>query len=266
MSKPELFFASLGLCALAPCVATAQEHDADALAKQLSNPVAALISVPFQLNYDTGYPGGGEKWLLNVQPVVPFSLNENWNVISRTILPLVAQSDVADDGSQYGLGDTVQSFFFSPKKPTASGWIIGAGPAMLIPTATDDLLGQEQWALGPTIVALKQTDAGWTYGFLTNQLWSVAGNDNRTDVDALFLQPFLTKALGMGRTVSFNLESTYDWERKQWTVPMNVGYSKVSKIGSQMVSWQGGVRAYLDKPEGGPDWGLRFSFTLLFPK
>src|SRR5262245_27112706 len=137
--------------------AAAQEHDADALAKQLANPVAALISVPFQLNYDSGYANDGEKWLLNVQPVIPISLNEKWNVISRTILPLVDQHDVANDGSQSGLGDTVQSFFFSPKEPMASGWIVGAGPAILLPTATDDLLGQKQWALGPTVVALKQT-------------------------------------------------------------------------------------------------------------
>lgn len=246
--------------------ASAQQHDADELAKQLSNPVAALISVPMQLNYDTGYANDGEKWLLNVQPVVPISLNDKWNMISRTILPIVDQHDVANNGSQSGLGDTVQSFFFSPKQPTASGWIVGVGPAALLPTATDDLLGQEQWALGPTAVVLKQTPVGWTYGALVNQLWSVAGDDDRADVNAMFLQPFLTKGLGQGRTLALNAESTYDWEHEQWTVPLNLGYSKVSKLGSQLVSWQGGVRYYLEKPDGGPDWGLRFTFTLLFPK
>jgi len=249
-----------------PCAVGAQEHDADALAKQLSNPVAALISVPFQFNYDTGYDNDGEKWLLNIQPVIPFSLNENWNVISRTILPLIEQKNVVNDDSQSGLGDTVQSFFFSPKKPIAGGWILGVGPALLLPTATDDLLGQDQWALGPTAVALKQTDAGWTYGALVNQLWSVSGGDGRPEVNAMFLQPFLTKALGQGRTLSFNLESTYDWTHEQWTIPLNVGYSKVSKLGAQLVSWQGGVRYYLEAPDDGPEWGLRFGLTLLFPK
>ncbi|HEY4366605.1 MAG TPA: hypothetical protein VGN07_05165 [Steroidobacteraceae bacterium] len=255
-------------CSLAclPDSAGAQEADADALAKQLSNPVAALISVPFQLNYDTGYAADGEKWLLNVQPVIPIGLNEKWNVISRTILPLVAQKNVVDNDSQSGLGDTVQSFFFSPKGPTASGWILGAGPAALLPTATDGSLGQEQWALGPTAVALKQTQTGWTYGALVNQLWSVAGDDDRPAVNAMFLQPFVSKALGKGRTVVLNLESSYDWERKQWTVPVNLGYSKVSKLGKQLVSWQGGVRVYADAPEGGPDWGLRVTFTLLYPR
>lgn len=258
---------TLSISLLFAAATGAQEtHDADALAKQLSNPVAALISVPLQLNYDSGYANDGEKWLLNVQPVIPTSLTDDWNLISRTILPLVDQSDVADDGSQSGLGDTVQSFFFSPKAPTSGGWIWGVGPAALLPTATDDLLGQDQWGLGPTAVALKQTQAGWTYGALVNHLWSVAGDSERPDVNATFLQPFLSKSLGKGRTIALNLESTYDWQREQWTVPLNLSYSKVSKLGNQLVSWQGGVRAYLDAPDGGPDWGLRFAVTLLYPK
>jgi hypothetical protein len=244
----------------------AQQPDADALAKQLANPVASLISVPFQLNYDSGYSNNGEKWLLNVQPVIPISLNDKWNLISRTILPIVHQTNVADKGSESGLGDALQSFFFSPKQPTAGGWIVGVGPAALLPTATDDLLGQKQWALGPTVVVLKQTSEGWTYGALVNQLWSVAGDNDRPKVNSMFLQPFLTKGLGRGQTVALNLESTYDWQRDQWTVPMNLSYSKVTKLGKQLVSWQGGVRAYLKSPGGGPDWGLRFALTLLFPK
>jgi len=247
-------------------MAGAQQRDADALAKQLSNPVAALISVPFQLNYDSGYDNDGEKVLLNVQPVIPIDMSKNWNLISRTILPIVDQQDVASGDSQSGLGDIVQSFFFSPKAPTDSGWIWGAGPAMLLPTATDDLLGQDQWALGPTAVVLKQTESGWTYGALANQLWSVAGDDDRSDVNAMFIQPFLTKGLGKGRTVILNSESTYDWERGEWTIPVNLQYSKVAKIGTQMVSLLGGVRYYVEAPDGGPEWGVRFAVTLLLPK
>lgn len=259
-------FASLGLLAFLASTAQAQEHNADALAKQLSNPVAALISVPLQLNWDDGYALDGEKWLLNVQPVIPMSLTDDWNLISRTVLPFVDQHDVINLDSQSGLGDTVQSLFFSPKAPTASGWIWGAGPVLLLPTASDDLLGSEKWGAGPTAVVLKQTATGWTYGALANHIWSFAGEDDRDDVNATFLQPFLAKGLGKGRTVSLNTESTYDWEHEQWTVPVNLMYTQVLKIGQQLVSVGGGARAYAEGPDGGPDWGLRIIFTLLYPR
>ena len=254
--------------ALAQEAPAAAPADADALAKALSNPVAALISVPLQLNYDSGYgiDGDGERWLLNVQPVVPISLNEHWNVISRTILPVIHQSDVVGTGTDSGIGDTTQSLFFSPKKPTASGWIWGVGPAFLLPTASEDVLGTEQWAIGPTAVVLKQTEDGWTYGALVNYLVSVAGDEDRADVNSAFLQPFLSKGLGKGRTATINLESTYDFEGHAWNIPVNLMYSKVTKIGGQMVSFAGGVRAYVDTPAGGPDWGVRFVVTLLYPK
>lgn len=246
--------------------APAQAADADALAKQLANPVASLISVPLQLNWDTGYANDGERWLLNVQPVVPIALNEDWNLISRTILPVIHQSDVGGDGSDSGIGDVTQSLFFSPKSPTAGGWTWGVGPAFLLPTASEDVLGTEQWAIGPTAVVLKQTEDGWTYGALANYLVSVAGDDDRADVDAMFLQPFLAKALGRGRTATVNFESTYDFEREGWTVPLNLTYSQVTKVGGQLVSFAVGGRAWLERPTGGPDWGLRLVVTLLYPK
>ncbi len=257
--------------ACVPVLACAQEAlghtaDPDALAKQLSNPVASLISVPLQLNWDTGYANGGERWQLNVQPVAPFGISEDWTVISRTILPVIYQADFGGDGSDFGIGDTTQSFFFSPKEPTAGGWIWGAGPALLLPTASENVLGTEQWAIGPTAVVLKQTADGWTYGALTNYLVSVAGDDDRDDVDSLFLQPFLAKAIGGGQTVTVNFESTYDFEHEQWNVPLNLLYSKVAKLGGQAVSFAGGARYYMESPQGGPDWGLRFVVTLLFPR
>jgi hypothetical protein len=242
--------------------------DADALAKALSNPVADLVSVPLQLNWDTGLgtAGDGDRWLLNVQPVVPISIGEDWNVISRTILPVISQKDVVPGTSDSGIGDVLQSLFFSPKKPTSRGWIWGVGPAFLLPTASDGALGTEQWAIGPTAVVLRQTADGWTYGALVNYLASVAGDDDRADVHSLFLQPFLAKGLGKGRTATVNFESTYDFEAHEWNAPLNLTYSQVVKIGGQMVSFAGGARCYADAPAGGPDWGLRFVVTLLYPK
>jgi hypothetical protein len=253
---------------LMPASARAQDDGAE-LAKKLSNPVAALISVPFQLNYDRklGPLDDGEKWTLNVQPVVPIEINKDWNVISRTIVPLVSQKDVLPgSGSQSGLGDVVQSFFFSPKAPTAGGWIWGAGPVLLLPTGTDDLLSAEKWGAGPTAVMLKQQD-GWTVGVLANHLWSFAGDSLRADVNATFVQPFVSYTTPTAWTFSLNTESTYDWESSQWTVPINALVTKVTKIGGQLVSVGGGLRYWADGPAGGPEGlGFRIVLTLLFPK
>jgi len=237
------------------------------LAKKLQNPVASLIQVPVQNNFDfgAGPSGDGFQYKVNVQPVIPISLNENWNLISRTIVPIVYQENIFGASSQSGLSDTVQSLFFSPKAPTKGGWIWGAGPVLLLPTATDDLLGTEKWGAGPTAVMLKQ-DGGWTYGALANHLWSYAGESSRADVNATFLQPFVSFTTKKFTTFTLNTESTYDWENSQWTVPLNGIVSQLVKIGGAPLQFSLGARYYAEKPSGGPDWGLRFAVTFLFPK
>ena len=239
------------------------------LAKKLANPVAALISVPLQLNYDgdIGPADQGERWTLNIQPVIPISLNDDWNLISRTIVPVVAQQDIFPGaGSQSGIGDVVQSAFFSPKAPTASGWIWGVGPALLIPTGSEDLLTTDQWALGPTAVALKQ-EGPWTYGGLANHLWKVGGEDNRPDLNATLLQPFVTYTTPQAVSMTLQTESTYDWESEQWTVPLVGVVSKVFSFGDQLVSLGAGVKYYAESTAGGPEGlGGRLIVTFLFPK
>lgn len=234
------------------------------LAKKLSNPVSDLVSVPFQGNLDFGNgPAGGQRFTLNVQPVIPITINEDWNLISRTILPVIDQEGTGFGGAgdAFGLGDTVQSFFFSPRE---SDPIWGLGPVFLFPTATDAFLGGDKWGVGPTGVVLKQTGP-WTYGALANHLWDVAGSGS-SQVNATFIQPFLAYNAPGGWTFTVNSESTYDWSSNDWTVPVNLIVSKLQPIGGQPVQFFGGIRGYIDKPDQAPEWGLRFGFTLLFPK
>ena len=245
------------------------EETEEALAMQLANPVAALISVPFQFNYNQnlGPVDEGEQWQLNVQPVIPFSLTPDWNLISRTIAPLVHQSDIFPGaGSQSGLGDVLQSLFFSPAAPTAGGWIWGVGPALLLPTGSDDLLTTDKWAAGPTAVALRQ-NGPWTVGALANHLWSYAGDSDRRDVNTTFLQPFLSYTTPTAWTYTLQSESFYDWDQEQWLIPLRAVASKVTRIGGQLVSIGGGVNYWVESPDGGPEgWGLRMTVTLLFPR
>jgi hypothetical protein len=235
------------------------------LVKKTLNPVADLVSVPLQNNWDFGIGAANAmKYTCNIQPVIPFGLNPDFNLITRTIMPVIyAESPVVGGSSKSGLGDITQSFFLSPKEPVG-GWILGAGPAMLYPTATDGALGAGKWGAGPTIVALRQ-EHGWTCGILANQLWSYAGWGGQ-NVNATFLQPFLSYSTKTFTSFTVNTESTYDWQAHQWTVPLNFMVSQMIKIGKMPISLQLGYRYYAQRPAGGPDWGLRFNITFLFPK
>ena len=261
----------LAVAAIGGQPVSAQETDAtpaeaaQQMAKDLSNPISSMISVPFQENidFDVG-PNEGVKHTLNFQPVVPFALNGDLNLIVRTIVPIIHQDDVlARSSKQFGLGDTTQSFFFSPSRPTAGGIIWGAGPVFLYPTGTSSSLGSEKWGAGLTVVALKQSGPN-TFGILANHIWSIGGDESRPDISSTFLQPFFAHTTPKALTISLNAESSYDWKAEQWIVPINATVTQLTHIGRQPISVGGGLRYYVETPAAGPDWGVRFIATLLF--
>lgn len=246
--------------------AEAQDGGAADLANQTANPVASLAILPFQFNYNSGFgTEDADQVLLNVQPVLPFSISEDWNLITRTILPVVWQEGFSPGQSdEFGLGDTVQTFFFSPKAPGPGGLIWGAGPVFLWPTATDNSLGADEWGVGPSAVALVQ-EGPWTIGVLANHIWSYAGSGS--NVSSTFLQPFVNYTWPSATSVYLNTESTYDWKGDQWSVPINAGVRQVFKVGDQMMQAGVGVRYWADSPRSGAeDFGARIDFNFLFPR
>jgi len=258
-----LAFFTLNQLAQAESTSGAEEESAAELAQELSNPLADLMSIPFQMNYDRDI-GRDDGWKLqtNIQPVIPFGLNEDWNLISRTIMPVIYQDEIFPGaGSQFGLGDINLSLFLSPKKPSA-GITWGVGPVLLFPTATESLLGGKKWGAGPSAVAL--TISGpWTVGVLANHVWSYAGEGGRQDISSTFLQPFAAYTWPSAWTVSVQSESTYNWKASKWSVPVNAAVSKLVRWGKLPVSLQAGLGYWAESPETGPD-GFRFRLQAAF--
>lgn len=247
--------------------APAQEEDQKALAKAAQNPVASMISFPFQntVNFGVG-PYDRTQYILNVQPVIPFRLSEKWNLITRTIIPVLYQPDVwSNTGSTGGVGDIQASFFLSPAQPGKLIW--GAGPVIQFPSGTDPGISQGIWGLGPTFVALTMP-GNWVIGGLVNNIWSVGGQEGRPDVNQFLFQYFINYNMKKGWYISVSPIITANWKAgdgEKWTVPFGGGFGKIFKLGKLPVNGSAAVFYNAVTPTAGAKWALRLQLTLLFP-
>jgi hypothetical protein len=249
----------------------AQGNDAAALAKAAQNPIADMISLPLQnnTNFDVG-PLKKTQNILNIQPVLPFGLNEDWNVITRTIVPVISQpASVPGQDRENGLGDIQFSAFFSPKK-AVNGWVWGVGAIAQLDTATDDRLGQGVWGLGPTAVAL-HLGKTWVYGALVNNVWSVSEDEGRSKVNQMLVQPFVNYnfADAPGRYLTFAPVITANWKAdsgQKWLVPLGLGIGQIMRFGQQPVNLQASAYYNVERPDNAATWQLRLQVQFMFPK
>jgi hypothetical protein len=254
--------------------------DTDALAKATQNPVASLISVPFQNNTNFAIgPYNRTQDVLNIQPVIPSKLGPRWMLISRIIQPIVWQPySTQTTGGEFGFGDMSPTFFLSPAKPGKLIW--GVGPAWAFPTATNQLLGQGKVSIGPSVVVLVQP-GHWTLGALTNNVWSFAGSGSRPEVNQFLLQYFVTYNLKKGWNVSSSPILTANWNNKapldaanggdttsggRWTVPVGGGVGRITRLGFQPVNMALNFYGNVVHPSGASSWGMRFQIALLYPQ
>jgi hypothetical protein len=244
------------------------DDDELALAEAAQNPIADMISVPFQNNFVFGMgPDDDFGNILNVQPVIPIEATENWNLITRTIMPVIYSPEITPGtGAAIGLGDINETLFLSPSKPSKVIW--GAGPTFTFPSATATKLGSEKWSVGPAVVALSITGK-WVYGALVNNQWSYAGNDDRQDYNVMLMQPFCNYNLPKGWYLTSSPIITANWEsnsNNRWTIPIGGGVGKILNIKKQPFNIQ--LQGYYNiaKPSTGGKWTIRLQVQLLFPR
>ena len=247
-----------------------ESKSAEELAKETQNPIANLISVPFQNNFNFGIgPNDATQWICNVQPVIPISLNKDWNLITRTIMPIINQPSPASGiPSAFGLGDINPSLFLSPANPGTLIW--GVGPTMTFPTASASVLGNGKWEAGPALVLLT-TPGHWVIGALANNQWSYAGW-GKNNVNALLVQPFINYNFPDGWYVTTSPIITANWlaaSDNRWTLPIGGGFGKILKFGDKFPPINLQLQAFdnVVRPrQGGADWQLRFQVQFLFPR
>jgi hypothetical protein len=243
--------------------------NADALRKAAQNPIASLISVPVQNNNNFGIgPDGRVQDILNIQPVIPARLSDKWNLITRVITPIVYQPTVSQPINQgaYGFGDLNPSFFLVPAKTSRVIW--GVGPTVVLPTATNPVLGQGKWSIGPSLVVLAQPGK-WTLGVLVSNVFSFAGQSSRPAVNQMLFQYFINYNLQHGWYITWQPTLTANWEATnggRWVVPFGGGLGRIMKLGFQPVNLTMQFYGNAVHPPGASPWGMRLQIAFLFPK
>jgi hypothetical protein len=248
------------------------DAETKALAKKSQNPVAKMISVPFEYNFNGEFgPNNGKQHVLNIKPVLPVAIGENWNLIHRAIIPLVSQPGIpGGPNRQNGLGDTTYQGFFSPSNPGKVIW--GAGPSVQVPTHTDEVLGNENWAAGPVAVLLSMPGR-WVIGGLISQIWDFAGSSNDgsdADISLLVAQPFANYNFDGGWYLNTSPVITANWEADkssdEWTIPVGGGVGRVFHWGKQAINARMAYYYNVEKPEFGAQWDFQLTVNFLFPK
>ncbi len=264
--KPGVLVSLVVCMVVAPCYAQQSEEE---LAKNSQNPISNLISLPFQNNTNFGI-GSNDRTqnVLNIQPVIPVNFGK-WNLISRTIVPLIYQPDLSQQsGGEFGLGDINYTGFLSPADSGSVTW--GGGPIVSFPTASDDALGSGKWGLGPSVVVITMPGK-WVIGALVNNLWSVGGDDDDPDVNAFLFQYFINYNFQKGWYFTTAPIITANWEATsgdKWLIPFGAGGGKITRIGKQPINLSAQVYYNAVHPDTAPhpDWSLRLQAQLLFPK
>ena len=267
LQLPVMFLFALTLACQAQAQDAGEDAQTAALAKAAQNPIASLISLPFQNNTDFGVgPDDGTKNTLNIQPVWPFALSDSWNLITRTIVPVVSQPGFgAGDDRVTGIGDTTFTAFFSPRN--SGKWTWGVGPVIVLPTGSNDQLTSDKWGLGISAVVLTQP-GNWVVGSLLSNVKSVSGGGG-TDFNIFTWQYFVNYNFNHGWYLTSAPIITANWEASgsnRWTVPFGGGVGKIMKWGKQPVNLSAQAYKNIESPEFGADWQLRLQVQLLFPK
>ena len=253
------------ICLMLGGIECSVAQDSTELAKAAQNPLASMISLPFQSNTNFDYgPEEKTQEVLNIQPVMPFELNDDWLLVTRTILPVISQPALTPEGDRTnGLGDTTFTGWFVPAE--TQKWTWGLGPVLVLPTSTDDELGAGEWAGGASFVALTMP-GNWVLGSLISNVWDISGSE---EINSFTWQPIINYNLSDGWYLASVPLITANWEAdsdQRWTVPIGMGAGKILRIGKQPINVSSHVYYNLEKPDTVGDWSLRLQFQLMFPK